>query len=117
NFLYNIFSQFVQKITEEAIAEVETNFPPEDNKVLVLAKEGWNPGVIGIVASKLVERFYRPTIVLCIDPVKETAKGSARSIAGFDLFANLSDCRELLPHFGGHPMAAGMTLHHSYVAS
>ena len=43
--------------------------------------------------------------------LKETAKGSARSIAGFDLFANLSDCRELLPHFGGHPMAAGMTLH------
>ena len=67
-------------------------------------------GVIGIVASKLVERFYRPTIVLSIDPHKETAKGSARSIEGFDLFANFSDCRELLPHFGGHPMAAGMTL-------
>ncbi|WP_459499307.1 single-stranded-DNA-specific exonuclease RecJ [Bacillus sp. C1] len=101
----------VKQITEEAIAEVENNYPPEDNKVLVLAKEGWNPGVIGIVASKLVERFYRPTIVLCIDPEKQTAKGSARSIAGFDLFANLSDCRDLLPHFGGHPMAAGMTLH------
>ena len=109
--LNKLRKDIVKQITEEAIAEVENNFPPEENKVLVLAKEGWNPGVIGIVASKLVERFYRPTIVLSIDPIKETAKGSARSIAGFDLFANLSDCRELLPHFGGHPMAAGMTLH------
>ncbi|MDM5190116.1 single-stranded-DNA-specific exonuclease RecJ [Bacillus sp. DX4.1] len=109
--LNKLRKDIVKQITEEAIAEVENNYPPEKNKVLVLAKEGWNPGVIGIVASKLVERFYRPTIILNIDPEKQTAKGSARSIAGFDLFANLSDCRELLPHFGGHPMAAGMTLH------
>ncbi|MDM5156604.1 single-stranded-DNA-specific exonuclease RecJ [Bacillus sp. DX1.1] len=109
--LNKLRKDIVKQITEEAIAEVENTYPPEKNKVLVLAKEGWNPGVIGIVASKLVERFYRPTIILNIDPEKQTAKGSARSIAGFDLFANLSDCRELLPHFGGHPMAAGMTLH------
>ncbi|MBD2786773.1 single-stranded-DNA-specific exonuclease RecJ, partial [Xenorhabdus sp. 3] len=81
--LNKLRKDIVKQITEEAIAEVENKFPPEENKVLVLAKEGWNPGVIGIVASKLVERFYRPTIVLSIDPVKETAKGSARSIAGF----------------------------------
>jgi single-stranded-DNA-specific exonuclease len=100
----------VNEITKEAIAMVEESFPPEENEVLVLAKEGWNPGVIGIVASRLVEKFYRPTIVLCLDPEKGTAKGSARSIQGFDMFENLSESRDILPHFGGHPMAAGMTL-------
>lgn len=102
--------KLVSSMTEEAIEEVETKFPIEDNPVIVIAKEGWNPGVVGIVASRLVERFYRPTIVLCIDKEKGIAKGSARSIVGFDLFANLSTCRDILPHFGGHPMAAGMTL-------
>ncbi|HJV16864.1 MAG TPA: single-stranded-DNA-specific exonuclease RecJ [Bacillales bacterium] len=100
----------VNSITLEAIEEVEKNFPIAENKVLVIGKEGWNAGVIGIVASKLVEKFYRPTIVLSFDREKGLAKGSARSIAGFDLFQNLSTCREILPHFGGHPMAAGMTL-------
>jgi single-stranded-DNA-specific exonuclease len=100
----------VNEITKEAIAMVEESFPPEENEVLVLAKEGWNPGVIGIVASRLVEKFYRPTIVLCLDPEKGTAKGSARSIQGFDMFENLSESLDILPHFGGHPMAAGMTL-------
>jgi single-stranded-DNA-specific exonuclease len=100
----------VNEITKEAIVMVEESFPPEENEVLVLAKEGWNPGVIGIVASRLVEKFYRPTIVLCLDPEKGTAKGSARSIQGFDMFENLSESRDILPHFGGHPMAAGMTL-------
>jgi single-stranded-DNA-specific exonuclease len=100
----------VNDITKEAIAMVEENFPPEENEVLLLAKEGWNPGVIGIVASRLVEKFYRPTIVLCLDPEKGIAKGSARSIQGFDMFENLSESRDILPHFGGHPMAAGMTL-------
>ncbi|PLS01269.1 single-stranded-DNA-specific exonuclease RecJ [Neobacillus cucumis] len=102
--------EIVNTITAEAIEEVEKNFPIETNKVLVIGKEGWNAGVIGIVASRLVEKFYRPTIVLNFDPEKGVAKGSARSIIGYDLFKNLSTCRELLPHFGGHPMAAGMTL-------
>ncbi|HHW39410.1 MAG TPA: single-stranded-DNA-specific exonuclease RecJ [Bacillales bacterium] len=100
----------VNEITEEAIQEVEKHFPPEENYVLVIAKEGWNPGVIGIVASRLTEKYYRPTIVLSIDREKAVAKGSARSIEGFDLFENLSTCRDILPHFGGHAMAAGMTL-------
>lgn len=100
----------VTNIAEEAIKEVEDNFPIHENSVLVVGKPGWNAGVIGIVASKLVDRFYRPTIVLSYDEEKGLAKGSARSIVGFDLFKNLSTCRELLPHFGGHPMAAGMTL-------
>ncbi|WP_057764786.1 single-stranded-DNA-specific exonuclease RecJ [Cytobacillus praedii] len=100
----------VNEITEQAIREVEENYPVNENAVLVIGREGWNAGVIGIVASKLVETFYRPAIVLSYDVEKGLAKGSARSIAGFDLFKNLSECREILPHFGGHPMAAGMTL-------
>jgi single-stranded-DNA-specific exonuclease len=100
----------VNSITLEAIEEVEKNYPIDTNSVLVIGKEGWNAGVIGIVASRLVEKFYRPTIVLSFDQENGLAKGSARSIAGFDLFKNLSECREILPHFGGHPMAAGMTL-------
>ncbi|NYE05165.1 single-stranded-DNA-specific exonuclease [Bacillus niacini] len=100
----------VNSITTEAIEEVERNYPIDSNSVLVIGKEGWNAGVIGIVASRLVEKFYRPTIVLSFDKEKGLAKGSARSIAGFDLFKNLSECRDILPHFGGHPMAAGMTL-------
>ncbi|MDQ0197168.1 single-stranded-DNA-specific exonuclease RecJ [Neobacillus ginsengisoli] len=100
----------VNTITAEAIEEVERNFPIESNSVLVIGKEGWNAGVIGIVASRLVEKYYRPTIVLSFDQNKGLAKGSARSISGYDLFQNLSTCRDILPHFGGHPMAAGMTL-------
>lgn len=100
----------VNEIAEEAIQEVEENYPIDENSVIVVGKSGWNAGVIGIVASKLVERFYRPAIVLSVDDEKGLAKGSARSIMGFDLFQNLSTCRDILPHFGGHPMAAGMTL-------
>lgn len=100
----------VAQMTEEAVEMVENDFPLKDNSVLIIGKEGWNPGVVGIVASRLVDKFYRPTIVLSYDSEKGTAKGSARSIVGFDLFKNLSTCRDILPHFGGHPMAAGMTL-------
>ncbi|MEH7245485.1 single-stranded-DNA-specific exonuclease RecJ [Neobacillus niacini] len=106
----------VNSITLEAIEEVEKNYPIQSNSVLVIGKEGWNAGVVGIVASRLVEKFYRPTIVLSFDQEKGIAKGSARSIAGFDLFKNLSTCRDILPHFGGHPMAAGMTLNLEHVS-
>ncbi|WP_234396890.1 single-stranded-DNA-specific exonuclease RecJ [Bacillus massiliglaciei] len=102
--------EIVESIAKDAIQQVEENYPIDEYGVLVVGGEGWNSGVVGIVASRLVERFYRPAIVLSFDPEKGLAKGSARSIEGFDLFANLSKCRELLPHFGGHPMAAGMTL-------
>ncbi|UTR14262.1 single-stranded-DNA-specific exonuclease RecJ [Salipaludibacillus sp. LMS25] len=104
--------KIVKDITSEAEAMVEDNgIPP----VIVVGQEGWNPGVIGIVASRLVEKFYRPTIVLSYDSEKGQAKGSARSIEGFDMFASLSQCREWLPHFGGHTMAAGLTMDLSHV--
>ncbi|WP_456278157.1 single-stranded-DNA-specific exonuclease RecJ [Bacillus sp. AK128] len=102
--------KIVNEMTEEAVELVEANYPLEDNSVLVIGKQGWNAGVIGIVASRLVEKFYRPTIVLSLDEEAKVAKGSARSIEGFDLFENLSTCRDVLPHFGGHTMAAGMTV-------
>lgn len=100
----------VSEITEQAINQVEENYPLEENRVLVIAKEGWNPGVVGIVASRLVDKYYRPVIILCLDPAVGKAKGSARSIAGFNMFEELSQNRDILPQFGGHPMAAGMTL-------
>jgi single-stranded-DNA-specific exonuclease len=100
----------VNEITLEAVELVENEYPLEKNPVLVIGKQGWNAGVIGIVASRLVEKYYRPTIVLSLDDEGLVAKGSARSIEGFDLFENLSTCRDILPHFGGHTMAAGMTV-------
>ncbi len=100
----------VSKMTEEAIALVESGEIGLNPHVIVVAKEGWNPGVVGIVASKLVEKYYRPTLVLGLDSEKGIAKGSARSIEGFHLYDELAKNRDILPHFGGHPMAAGMTL-------
>ncbi len=75
---------------------------------LVLAGEGWHPGVIGIVASRLVEEFGRPTILIALDG--EEGKGSGRSISAFDLHGGISQCRDLLVRFGGHRSAAGITI-------
>ncbi len=107
--------EIVNTITDEAIAMIESNEKISNSLVIVIAKEGWNPGVIGIVASRLVERYYKPTIVLSLDYEKGTAKGSARSIEGFHMYNELAKNREILPHFGGHPMAAGMTFSLEYV--
>ncbi len=75
---------------------------------LVVWAEGWHRGVIGIVASKLVDEFHRPVVVVSVDG--ETAYGSGRSIRGFDLLAGLEHCADLFDHFGGHRQAAGLTL-------
>ncbi len=75
---------------------------------VVLAARGWHPGVIGIVASRIVERLHRPVVLVAIDG--EEGKGSGRSIGRFDLHAGLSECRDLLVRFGGHRAAAGVTL-------
>lgn len=102
--------RIVSTISNEAIQMVQNHFDLAENKVIVIGKPDWNSGVIGIVASKLVEKFYRPTIILSFDEETGMAKGSARSIQGFNLFENLSACSDILPHFGGHAMAAGMSL-------
>ncbi|SFP93532.1 single-stranded-DNA-specific exonuclease RecJ [Salibacterium halotolerans] len=102
--------KIVNDMTKEAVEEVENHYPPSQNRALVIARKGWSPGVIGIVASRLIEQFYRPVIVLGIDEETGEAKGSARSIQGFDMFSELSQSRDILPHFGGHTMAAGLTM-------
>lgn len=99
----------VKQITDEAVEILEQNHTIEGPSVIVVGKEGWNPGVLGIVASKLVEKYYRPTIVLGFDPDKQIAKGSARSIEGFHMYNELAKNSDIVSHFGGHPMAAGMT--------
>jgi single-stranded-DNA-specific exonuclease len=75
---------------------------------LVLAGEGWHPGVLGIVASRIVERFHRPTVVLGLDSGQ--AKGSARSIRGFHMVEGFRRCGHLLEKFGGHEYAGGLTI-------
>ncbi|MCF6092763.1 single-stranded-DNA-specific exonuclease RecJ [Microaerobacter geothermalis] len=102
-----------QSLVEEIYLEAEQkvlSHPDLYKYAIVVAKKDWNIGVIGIVASRLVERFYKPVIVLSMDEEKGVAKGSARSIEGFDLYQSLSAMEDILPHFGGHKMAAGMTL-------
>ncbi|TWT26240.1 single-stranded-DNA-specific exonuclease RecJ [Planomicrobium sp. CPCC 101110] len=105
----------VKQISDEATAQVDQQHPEGPPRVIVVAQEGWNPGVVGIVASKLTEKYYRPSIVLCLNPETGKAKGSARSIEGFHLYNELAANRDILPHFGGHPMAAGMTLEAAHV--
>ena len=76
---------------------------------LVVAGEGWHPGVVGIVASRLVERHHRPVVVISLDG-EGAGRGSGRSIPGFDLLAGLEACSEHLGSFGGHQAAAGLEL-------
>ncbi|RRD94093.1 single-stranded-DNA-specific exonuclease RecJ [Clostridiales bacterium COT073_COT-073] len=94
------------RIVEEALVNIQ--MAGEIPKVLVVAGSGWHHGVVGIVASRLLERFYRPVIVLAMEGDK--AVGSARSVEGFNLFEALTSCQDLFTKFGGHEMAAGMTL-------
>lgn len=96
----------VQTVTAEAMAQALTMTDP----ILVLAQENWHEGILGIVAGKVLQQTGKPTIVLSVDPEKGTAKGSGRSVAAFNLFDALNSRRELFLHFGGHHMAAGMTL-------
>ena len=99
----------VETITEEALVlaqeQIDTNA-----QFLVLAKEDWNEGVLGIVASRIVEQYHLPTIVLNVDIEQNHAKGSARSIEQVSMFEFLQNNSELIQKFGGHHMAAGMTL-------
>ncbi|HEU4964320.1 MAG TPA: single-stranded-DNA-specific exonuclease RecJ [Bacilli bacterium] len=97
-----------EQIFEEAVELIEANPHWLDGRVLVVPKAGWNEGVIGIVASRLVERYYRPTLMIALN--EEKAKSSARSIHGFDLYTALTRCADLLEHFGGHKMAAGFSI-------
>ena len=97
-----------KQMTEEAnqiVAKLESQEHPSS---IVLYDEHWKKGVVGIVASRLTEMYFRPTVVLTRDG--ELATGSARSVMGFDVYAAIKSCRDLLINFGGHTYAAGLTL-------
>ena len=93
---------------DEALALLSESYSPERDYGVVLASEGWHPGVIGIVASRVVERIHRPVVLVALDG--ESGRGSARSIAGLHLAQTLERCRDHLVRFGGHARAAGMDL-------
>ncbi|MEJ2194715.1 MAG: single-stranded-DNA-specific exonuclease RecJ [Ignavibacteriaceae bacterium] len=93
---------------ESAIQIVEDTLDFDNDRAIILHNEEWHPGVIGIVASRLVEKYYRPTILFTtIDGV---AKGSARSISNLDIYEAIQKCEEQLIHFGGHRAAAGLAI-------
>ena len=99
---------FDQNITLEALAIIEESELLINRKTTVVYQNNWNKGVIGIVASRLTERYYRPTIVLTESNGSFT--GSARSVVGYDLYEALLSCSHLLEQFGGHKYAAGLTI-------
>ncbi|OGX33872.1 MAG: single-stranded-DNA-specific exonuclease RecJ [Omnitrophica WOR_2 bacterium RIFCSPHIGHO2_02_FULL_52_10] len=106
---HNVQRQAMQRnIIEEALALAEQEINFKEQKVIVLQKEGWHRGVLGIVASHLTEKYYRPSIVISVDNGIGTA--SARSIDGFHLHEALASCAEYLEEFGGHAGAAGLTI-------
>jgi single-stranded-DNA-specific exonuclease len=96
------------RVLEEALARLAPSYDPGRHYGLVLASRDWHPGVIGIVASRLVDRLHRPTILVSVNG--DAARGSARSIPGFDILAAITRGRRHLDRFGGHRQAAGMSL-------
>jgi single-stranded-DNA-specific exonuclease len=101
-----------QRIEEDILMEITGRIEGDDRllqrKSLVFSSESWHPGVIGIVASRLVEQYYRPTILVSLDG--DRGKGSGRSIEGFDLYEGVKRCSPMLLNFGGHRFAIGLTI-------
>jgi single-stranded-DNA-specific exonuclease len=107
--LYNNDRKDLDKhITDEAIAMIKYDEKYSARKSIVVNKNDWHKGVIGIVASRLTEEFYKPSIVLA--NANGIASGSARSVAGFDIYKAIDSCRDLLETFGGHMYAAGLSM-------
>ncbi len=100
--------EFDLNITEEALAMIGADTALQKAKSTVLFKDSWHKGVIGIVAARCIEHYYRPTVILTESNDKIT--GSARSVNGFDLYQAIEQCSDLLEKFGGHKYAAGLTL-------
>lgn len=100
--------QTEQDILIQAVEQISKNPEWQYQNVLVVAGEGWHDGVVGIVASRLVEKYGKPTLVITTDG--DDAKGSGRSIEGFNLYDAISHCSGCLTHFGGHTLAAGIGL-------
>lgn len=105
----NTFRRELDKeITREALIQIQENDRTSELKSTVVYSENWHKGVVGIVASRIIEQYYKPTVVLTRSG--DTATGSARSVSGFDLYKALEECEEHLLQFGGHMHAAGMTM-------
>ena len=106
---HNLSRQKMQlSVVDEAIAMIESQAELKDSRIIVVAKEGWHKGVLGIVASRIVEKYYRPTVVISI--IDGLGTGSARSIEGFHLHEALTNCAGMLDNYGGHKRAAGLRL-------
>ena len=105
-------NEYRRSVEDEILDKVKERFQREPSllydRVLVVDGDGWHHGVIGIVASRVVDRFGKPCIV--ISRTGEEARGSGRSVEGFSLFDAVDSCRDLLTRYGGHPMAAGLTM-------
>lgn len=97
------------RVVDEAVARIEAD-PELVGPAIVIAGEGWAPGVVGIVASKLVEKYGRPAFVIGVDPATGLGRGSARTTAGVDLYKTLSAAKGSLDRYGGHAAAAGFTV-------
>ena len=97
-----------ERILQEAEAQLARDFDPQRDHGVVLAEEGWHPGVVGIAASRIVERIHRPAVLVALDG--DQGRGSARSVAGVDLYRAVSRAGEHLERYGGHRQAAGMDL-------
>jgi single-stranded-DNA-specific exonuclease len=106
---------FDSSITQEALQMIEEDLASKNSRSTVLFKNDWHKGVIGIVASRCIEKYYRPTIILTES--NNYATGSARSVYGFDVYEAISKCADLLEHFGGHMYAAGLTMKVENVAA
>jgi single-stranded-DNA-specific exonuclease len=115
NLKNELRKEFDVSITEEALAMIKSNDQIKASKSTVLFKNTWHKGVIGIVAARCIEKFYRPTVILTESNNKIT--GSARSVNGFDLYNAILSCSDLLEKFGGHKYAAGLTLDASNLAA
>ena len=102
-----------RRTLDGALQSLSESYDPDRDFGVVIAEEGWHPGVIGIVASRVVERIHRPVILIALDG--DGGRGSARSIPDLHLYEALSECREHLERFGGHRQAAGMDLKASSV--
>ena len=97
-----------KKITDEAIDYIDNNIDIESQTSIVLYDKDWHKGIVGIVASRLSEKYYRPAVVLTKS--NDMISGSARSVPGFDVYKAIESCRDILENFGGHTYAAGLTL-------
>jgi len=97
-------------VVEEAMAMIEADEILKNQDIIVVYKEGWHKGVLGIVASRIVDKYYRPTIVISVEDGMGT--GSARSVDGFHLHEALTNCAAVLDNYGGHKRAAGLRLKH-----